>query len=69
MSTDPRMMQVPDGFRAYHWISLDKQRVNVFMLEGGRWSLKYVWKTSTGKVDAPTLDQSFKLKYKSSEEG
>ena len=51
------------------WVSLDKQRVNVFLLEGGRWSLKYVWKTSTGKVDAPTLDQSFKLKYKVQKKG
>jgi len=51
------------------WVSLDKQRVNVFMLEGGRWALKYVWKTSTGKVDAPTLDQSFKANYKVQKKG
>jgi len=51
------------------WVSLDKQRVNVFMLEGGKWSLKYVWKTSTGKADAPTLDQSFKYNYKVQKKG
>ena len=51
------------------WVSLDKQRVNVFMLEGGRWNLKYVWKTSTGKADAPTLDQSFKYNYKVQKKG
>ena len=51
------------------WVSLDKQRVNVFTLEGGRWNLKYVWKTSTGKADAPTLDQSFKYNYKVQKKG
>lgn len=44
------------------WISLDKQRVNVFTRSNGRWVLNTdkVWKTSTGKVDSPTFDQSFK---------
>lgn len=51
------------------WVSLDKQRVNVFTLEGGSWNLKYVWKTSTGKADAPTLDQSFKYNYKVQKKG
>ena len=51
------------------WVRLDKQRVNVFTLEGGRWNLKYVWKTSTGKADAPTLDQSFKYNYKVQKKG
>ena len=45
------------------WISLDKQRVNVFNLVGGRWKWMYAYKTSTGKADAPTLDQSFKLRF------
>lgn len=46
------------------WVSLDKQRVNVFTGSSGRWTLQKTWKTSTGKADAPTLDQSFKSVYR-----
>ncbi len=45
------------------WISLDKQRVNVFKGSNGAWSLVKTMKTSTGKEDAPTLDETFKYYY------
>lgn len=45
------------------WVSLDKQRVYVFKGKNRNWSLLKKFKTSTGKADAPTLDQSFKWKY------
>ncbi|MBR1900339.1 MAG: L,D-transpeptidase [Lachnospiraceae bacterium] len=41
------------------WISLDKQRVNIFNLVGGKWKWLNTYKASTGKADAPTLDRSF----------
>lgn len=44
------------------WISLDKQRVNVFKGSAGHWKLIKEFPCSTGKVDAPTLDQTF-LKF------
>ncbi len=45
------------------WISLDKQRVNVFKGSKNNWELVRAMKTSTGKEDAPTLDVSFKSYY------
>ncbi len=48
------------------WISLDKQRVNVFSKSNGssQWSLIQEYPCSTGKVDAPTFDQTFKKIYR-----
>lgn len=46
------------------WISLDKQRVNVFQGSIGRWKLIQEFPCSTGKVDAPTFDQTFKKLYR-----
>ena len=46
------------------WISLDKQRVNVFQGSRGNWTLIQEFPCSTGKADAPTFDQSFKKVYK-----
>ena len=45
------------------WVSLDKQRVYVFKGKNRNWKLLKRFKASTGKADAPTLDQSFKWKY------
>ncbi len=45
------------------WISLDKQRVNIFKGSNRNWELVRTMKTSTGKADAPTLDVSFLKKY------
>ena len=45
------------------WVSLDKQRVNIFRGKNRHWELIRTCKASTGKVDAPTLDQTFKKKY------
>ena len=45
------------------WVSLSKQRVNVFRGSNHNWKLINCWKCSTGKADAPTLDQSFKKNY------
>ena len=46
------------------WVSLDKQRVYVFKGRNRNWSLLKRFKTSTGMAEYPTLDQSFKSKYK-----
>ncbi len=54
---------ISSGDRYMIWVSLDKQRVNVFEGSNHHWNLLYVWKTSTGAADAPTLDQSFKSNY------
>ena len=45
------------------WISLDKQRVNIFKGKSRNWELVKTFKASSGKADAPTLDQTFKNKY------
>ena len=45
------------------WISLDKQRVNVFKGSNRNWKLVKTFKASTGMADYPTLDQTFKKKY------
>ena len=54
---------IDSGDQYLIWVSLDKQRVNVFKGSNHNWKLLYEWKCSTGKADAPTLDQSFKSKY------
>ena len=45
------------------WVSLDKQRVYVFKGRNRNWKLVKTCKASTGRADAPTLDQTFKKKY------
>lgn len=45
------------------WISLDKQRVYIFKGSNRNWKLVKTCKASTGRADAPTLDQTFKKKY------
>jgi lipoprotein-anchoring transpeptidase ErfK/SrfK len=45
------------------WICLDKQRVYVFKGRNRNWKLVKTCKASTGRADAPTLDQTFKKKY------
>ncbi len=45
------------------WISLDKQRVNVFVGSNGNWQLKKWYKASSGAGDSPTLDQGFNSYY------
>ena len=37
------------------WVSLDKQRVNVFRGKQGAWELVKVFKCSTGKASTPTM--------------
>ena len=37
------------------WVSLDKQRVNVFRGQKGSWDLVKVFKCSTGKANTPTV--------------
>jgi len=54
---------IPSGDQYMIWISLSKQRVNVFQGSNHNWKLINTYKCSTGKADAPTLDQSFKSKY------
>ena len=44
------------------WISLDKQRVNIFKGSTGKWELVKTCKCSTGVVESPTFDQTF-LKF------
>lgn len=44
------------------WISLDKQRLNVFKGSTGKWKLVKKFKCSTGDVESPTFDQTF-LKF------
>lgn len=46
------------------WISLGKQRLNIFEGKKGEWKLIRVFPCSTGKVDSPTLDQTFKSYFK-----
>lgn len=46
------------------WISLDKQRVNVFQDVEGKWVLIRECKCSSGSVDSPTFDQTFKSNFK-----
>ncbi len=45
------------------WISLDKQRINVFKGSAGNWQLIKVIPCSSGDVNAPTLDQTFRPVY------
>ena len=42
------------------WISLDKQRVNVFTGSNRNWTLIKTYKASSGAGESPTLDNSFK---------
>ena len=44
------------------WISLDKQRVNVFQGKKGNWKLIKTFLCSSGAVDTPTFDQTFRKK-------
>ena len=46
------------------WVSLDKQRVNVFRASEGRWKLYRVFKCSTGSVRTPTSVGWHKVDYK-----
>lgn len=46
------------------WVSLDKQRVNVFKPSGGKWRLKHVFKCSTGKAGTPTKAGWHRVNYK-----
>ena len=46
------------------WVSLDKQRVNVFKPSGGKWKLKHVFKCSTGKAGTPTRAGWHRVNYK-----
>lgn len=55
---------IKSGDKYLLWVSLDKQRVNVFTGSSRNWKLIKVFKTSTGKADAPTLDQSFLRDYR-----
>lgn len=54
---------IPSNTNMLIWISLDKQRVNIFTGSNHHWQLMKVFKTSTGKADAPTLDETFLRKY------
>ena len=46
------------------WISLDKQRVNIFQGRRGSWKLIRECVCSTGAPDSPTFDQTFKKVFK-----
>lgn len=46
------------------WVSLDKQRVNVFKASGGKWKLKHAFKCSTGKAGTPTRAGWHRVNYK-----
>ena len=46
------------------WISLDKQRVNVFHGSKGKWKLEHVFKCSTGKISTPTPTGWYKIDFK-----
>lgn len=54
---------IPSTTDTMIWISLDKQRVNVFKGYKKNWELVNTFPCSTGKADAPTLDITFKKKY------
>lgn len=46
------------------WVSLDKQRVNVFRADSGKWKLHRVYKCSTGDVGSPTAPGWHRVDYK-----
>ena len=46
------------------WVSLDKQRVNIFKSSGKKWKLKHVFKCSTGKTSTPTRAGWHRVNYK-----
>jgi hypothetical protein len=54
---------IPSTTDTLVWISLDKQRINIFKGYKRNWELVRTCRTSTGKADAPTLDVTFKKKY------
>jgi lipoprotein-anchoring transpeptidase ErfK/SrfK len=56
--------KVRDKEKYVAWVSLDKQRVNVFASSDGRWVLYKVFKCSTGKVESPTKTGWHKVDYK-----
>ena len=45
------------------WISLDKQRVNVFTGSSRNWNLIKEYRASSGAGESPTLDITFKRNY------
>lgn len=55
---------ISSGDKYLLWISLDKQRVNVFKGKNHHWKLIHVWKCSSGIVSAPTRDQSYRSNYR-----
>ena len=46
------------------WVSLDKQRVNVFHKKGGLWELVRTFRCSSGKTSTPTRAGKHKIDFK-----